>query len=393
MDPTIQETIMRRLLPLAPILLLLAACAGTPRISALQNPLYRAENHTSTITAKATESRDGIASITINATVGELTACSSFFPSLIPCRTGAVGMGVVCVFPNTKTEVSCALPIGITPRRLITYSATATSARGTTASSGSVTYAGGAPLTAVSIFPGFTIPWETARPVIWRTDAPSSGAERGDKIDLGFVPDADMPNYRAFTDDLQAVALPLFYTDTNQFSVWPRTWKNLFNLWAGPTGADGEGCTRTFTTPASTVMTVFDGTAILHRNDFRDCASISLGGGSGTTQTNLDDAPWVLLHESGHFLFGMGDEYVGGGNFSISNPKNVMTSQGICQSTSTTNSLPTSQCVQIGTSGTWRNDDGIATTMEERVLNSDFQTLSGKAMANKVIDCINGACY
>jgi hypothetical protein len=387
---------MRRLLLIVPSLLLLAACAGTPRISALQDPLYRAENHTSTITARATESRDGIASITINAVIGELTACGGLSPSLIPCRTGASSLGVVCTFPNTTSEVSCSLPISVTPRRLITYSAIATSARGRTASSGSVTYAGGAPLTEHTVNFGpftFTMPWETARPVIWRTDAPSSSTDRGDKIDFGFVPDADMPSYRAFTDDLQAVTVPLFYTDTNQFSVWTRTWKNLFNLWAGPVGADGNGCSRTFNAPASTVMGAFDGTAILHRDAFRDCASISLGGGSGTTQTTLGDASWVLLHEAGHFLFGLGDEYVGGGNFSISNPKDVMTSEAICQSTSTTNSLPTSQCVQIGTSGTWRNDDGQATTMEDRTLASDFRTLSGKAMANKVVDCVNGACY
>jgi hypothetical protein len=385
---------MRRLLLPGPAVLLLAACAGTPNISALHDPLYRAENHTSTITARATESRDGIASITINAIVGELTAsCGAFFPSLIPCRTGASSMGVVCIFPNTKTEVSCSLPIGITPRRLITYTATATSARNRTASSGSVTYAGGAPLTQTTVLINTVIPWETARPVLWRTDAPAPSTDRGDKIDLGFVPDPDMPSYRAFTDDLQAVARPLFFTDNNQFSVWPRTWKNLFNLWAGPAGADGNGCTRTFTTPASTVMAAFDGTAILHRDAFRDCASISLGGGSGTTQTTLGDAPWVLLHESGHFLFGMGDEYDGGGNFSISNPKNVVSSEAICQSTSTTNSLPTAQCAQIGATGTWRNDDGVATTMEDRTLSSDFRTLAGKVMANKVIDCVNGACY
>jgi len=99
------------------------------------------------------------------------------------------------------------------------------------------------------------------------------------------------------------------------------------------------------------------------------------------------------LHESGHFLFGMGDEYDGGGNFSISNPKNVVSSEAICQSTSTTNSLPTAQCAQIGATGTWRNDDGVATTMEDRTLSSDFRTLAGKVMANKVVDCVNGACY
>jgi len=387
---------MRRILLIAPSLLLLAACTGAPRISALQNPLYRAENHTSTITARATETRNGITSITINAVVGELTACGGLSPSLIPCRTGASSLGVICTFPSTKSEVSCSLPISVTPQRLITYSATATSAEGPTASTGSVTYAAGAPLTRHRVDKGmfrFTIPWETARPVIWRTDAPSSGTDRGDKIDLGFVPDPDMPNYRAFTDDLEAVALPLFYTDTNQFSLWTRSWKKLFNLWAGPDGADGYGCTRTFAAPASTVRAAFDGTAILHRAEFRDCASITPGGGAGTTQTTLSDAKWVLLHEAAHFLFGLGDEYVGGGSVSISNPRNVMTSQASCQSTSTTNSLPTAQCVQIGTSGTWRNDNGVSTTMEDRTWDSDFQTLSGKAMANKVADCINGACY
>lgn len=380
--------------------LLLAGCAGMPSISALHDPLYRAENHTSTITVRATETRDGIASIQINAIVGELTACenlSPLVPSLIPCRANASSMGVLCVYPNVKTPVSCSLPLTLTDRRLVTYTATTRSAANRTASTPAVTYAGGAPLTQarfnLPLIGTVTMPWETARPIIWRTDAPSMTTARSDKIDLGLVPDADMPSYRAFTDDLQPMMLSLFYTDTNPFSAWTRTWKNLFNLWAGPTGADGEGCSRTFNSPASTVRSAFDGTAILHRNAFRDCASISLGNGAGTAQTTLGDAAWVLLHESGHFLFGLGDEYVGGGNSSISTPKNVYSSKATCESNSTANGLPSAQCVQIGTSGTWRNDDGQATTMEDRVLSSDWRTLSGKAMSNMVSRCVGGSCY
>jgi hypothetical protein len=377
----------------------LAACAGNPRVTAIHDPLYRAENHSSTITARATETRDGIASIEISAVVGELTACTGAvgaLPSLIPCRTGATALGVLCTFANVKTEVSCSLPVSVTPRRLITYTATARSSKNRTASSGSVTYAAGEPLTQTTVNLGIitmTVGWETARPVIWRTDAPSRTTDRDDKIDWGFVPDADMPNYRAFTDDMQPMVLSLFYNDTNQFSVWTRTFRNIFNVWAGPVGADAEGCTRTFGTPASTVRAAFDGTAILHRNDFRDCASISLGGGAGSSQTNLGDASWVLLHESGHFLFGLGDEYDGGGNSSISTPKNVFSSESACQSASTSSSLPTSQCAQIGATGTWRNDDGQDTTMEDRVLTSDWRTLSGRAMGNRLNACTGGACY
>jgi len=383
----------------------LVGCAGTPKISAMHDPLYRAENHTSTITARARESTNGIKGIVIDAVVGEVAACSGFgssifgaVPSLIPCRTNATAMSVLCTFADVKTEVTCSLPIAITPRRLISYTARTWSATNKTASSGSVTYAAGENLTQnIQVRLGFitiTMPWEPARPVIWRTDSPSSATNRADRIDFGFVPDADMPNYRAFTDDLQPLVLSLFYTDTNQFSAWTRTWKNLFNIWAGPIGADGEGCTRTFNNPAATVRGAFDGTAILHRNAFRDCASLTRGGGgAGTTETGLADATWVLMHEAGHFLFGLGDEYVGGGNSAVSLPKNVYGTQSTCQSNSTANSVPPSQCTQIGMTGTWRNDDGQVTTMEDRALNSDFRTLSGVAMSNMVTACVDGACY
>lgn len=389
---------MRQLFPYV-MAVLLAGCAGVPRISAIHDPLYRAQDHTSTIDVRATETRDGVASIRIDGVIGELTACSGspgVIPSIIPCRRAATTFSAVCTYANVKTQVSCALPIRSTARRLVTYSTTVRSARNRTASSGPVTYAAGAPLTQAPVNLGFTvltIPWETARPILWRTDAPSAGTNRTDRIDLGLVPDADMPNYRAFTDDLQPMILPLFHADTNAYSGLTRAYRNLFNIWAGPVGADGEGCTRTFAAPASTVRGVFDGTAILHRNAFRDCASISLGGGAGTTQTNLGDAPWVLLHEAGHFLFGLGDEYVGGGNASVSQPQNVLASKANCESTSTSHSLPTSQCVQIGTSGTWRNDDGQDTTMEDRTLGSDWRTLSGRAMGALFAACSNGTCY
>lgn len=388
---------MRTLLLISLLLLCAVGCAGTPRVSALHDPLYRAQNHTSTITATAQESQDGISQVSITAIVGEITACQNgVMPSLIPCRQNASAVGVVCTYANVTTEVTCALPINITPRRIITYTATAQSANGKTRTSGAVTYAGGAPLTQATIsfpFININIPWETARPIVWRTDAPSTTAALEDKINFGLVPDEDMPNYLAFTNDLEPMVLSLFYTDTNQYTRFTRTWKNVFNVWAGPEGADGEGCTRTFNAPASTVRAAFDGTAILHRNAFRDCASISLGGGAGTSQTNLGDAAWVLLHEAGHFMFGLGDEYDGGGNWAASDPKNVFDTEAACQTASTANGLPTAQCAEIGSTGKWRNDDGNSTTMEDRTLNSDFRTLSGKAVNNLIAECFNGDCY
>ncbi len=392
---------MRHLLLSVVSLALLAACGNTPSLNALHDPLYRAEDHTSTITAHATETGDGIAEVRIDAIVGELTACDSgdfVFPSLIPCRSRALASSVTCFFPNVRSEVTCTLPLAITDRRLVTYRATARSAANRSASTSPVTYAGGAPLTQARIRTPFAervIPWETARPIIWRTDMPSSVTERGDKIDWGLLPDVDMPSYRAFTDDLQPILLALFYTDTRNFSAWTRTWRMVFNLWAGPVGADGEGCTRTYIGHASTVRSAFDGSSILHRNAFRDCGAVVPGGDAGTTQSKLADASWVMLHEAGHFLFGLGDEYAeaGSANFSVSTPKNVYPSQAECQSSSSANGLPPSQCSQIGSSGTWRNDDGVPTMMEDRSFDSDWRTFSGKALDQHLGRCLGGACY
>jgi hypothetical protein len=391
---------MRSQYALLAILPLLAACAGSPRINALHDPLYRADQHSSTITARARETRDGISSITVTATVGELTACQNggmfALPSLIPCRQGAFSVSATCFFAAIKTEVSCALPLTMTPRRLVTYSATTRSAGNRTASTGAVTYAGGQPLTQVTIrlpFATITQNWETARPVIWRTDAPANTTDRGDRIDLGYLPNSDYGSYRAFTDDLQPMALQVFYTDTNSFSAWTRTFRNIFNLWAGPTGARNTSCNFPVDAPAQTVRGAFDATAVLHRNDFRDCATIALGGGIGTTQTTLGDGAWVFVHEMGHYVFGLGDEYVGGGNSAVSTPRNVHGSEGACQSTSTSEGLTSANCMQIGSSGTWRNDDGQLTTMEDRNLASDWRTLSGRALGNRLSACTGGQCY
>jgi hypothetical protein len=282
-------------------------------------------------------------------------------------------------------------------RRLITYTTSARNGSGKTANTSAITYAGGTPLTQTQVrfplVPPITIAWETARPVWWNTDSPSGGSVPKDKIDVGFFPDADFgTDYQAFTGGLQTVALGAFFNSTDQFAKNYSFWKHLFNLWAGPAGADGEGCSRSFSGSAATIAGVTDGDTILHQNAFRDCAALALGG-AGTTQTTLSDAAWVFTHESGHFLHGLGDEYVGGGNSSVSDPANIYNSQASCQTAAATLSINQNFCVQIGTTGTWRMDDGNPTTMEDRVLSSDWRTASGIAVGRREGKCNSGACY
>jgi hypothetical protein len=373
---------------------------GSLSVSAEHDPLYRASAHTSTITARARDPSKGVAEIRIDAIDGELTACpgSGIVPSIVPCRANAVARTRICTFGNVTSQVTCAFPLALGDRRLVTYTATAKNGSGSTASTTAVTYAAGAPLTQAQLKlppfgPVITIAWETARPVVWHTGAPGGGSTPASTIDVGFFPDADFgTNYQAFTTGLQTIAKGAFFNTTDQFASDYTVWKNLFNLWAGPAGADAQDCSRTIGGSAATVAAVTDGEAILHQNAFRDCAAITLGG-SGSTQTTLTDAAWVFVHESGHFLHGLGDEYVGGGNASVSDPNNIYASQSSCKTAASSLSINQSFCAQIGTTGTWRMDDGNATTMEDRLLSSDWRTASDVAISRRVAKCANGSCY
>lgn len=385
-------------------LLALAGCASssgsasTPSLSALHDPLYRSTPHLSTITARARDGDKGIAELRVDAIEGELTACTEngVMPSLVPCRANAVARSRVCSFNNVKTTVTCALALPLGDQRLVTYAATSRNGVGGTSTTAGATYAAGAPLTQTQVTAGATtttIAWETARPVWWHTDASAGGTAAAETIDVGFFPDADFgTDYPAFTDALEPLVLGAFLNASNPFARTYTDSNGVFDLWAGPAGADGEGCARNFTGSAATIAGVTDGEAILHRNTFRDCASIALGG-SGTTQTTIGDAAWVFTHESGHFLHGLGDEYVGGGNAAVSDPANIYGSKAACEASAMALSINTSFCRQIGTSGAWRMDDGSLTTMEDRALNSAWRTASGVAVARRISDCVSGACY
>ena len=368
----------------------LACCA--PTVTALHDPLYRASAHSSTITATGLDTKNGIDSVSITATVGTITACSNLIPSLIPCRTNASVSGRECIFSGLKTQAVCSMTLRLGDRQIVTYTASARNRSGKVATSSPITYAAGAPLTQTKILI-FTIPWETARPVWWHTGT-AGGSKAADKIDVGFFPDSDWgSNYRGFTDGTQTVARGAFFDGSDQFSSFYRVYKHNFNLWAGPAGGNGEdGCVRSLSGAAQTVSGAVDGKVIIHQNAFRDCADIALGG-LGTTQSTLSDAAWAFTHESGHFLHALGDEYQGGGNGNGSDPPNTWTSQSACQSAAPGIGFNASLCSQIGTTGFWRLDDGQNTTMEDRVLTSDWRTASGRAVGGRMTKCGGGACY
>jgi hypothetical protein len=167
--------------------------------------------------------------------------------------------------------------------------------------------------------------------------------------------------------------------------------RHLFNLWAGPFGANAEGCSRNFSGDALLVSAVMDGSAILHEKTFRDCASISLGG-AGSTDATASDPAWLLTHESGHFLFGLSDEYAGGGYDPTQSCRNAYESQTACQTAAPGVGATTAQCAQIGMTGFWRIV-GANETMADRQLSSNWRDDSNACVSNRFSSCFYGACY
>jgi hypothetical protein len=188
-----------------------SVCCGAVSVTAEHDPLYRAQPHTSTITAVALDADGGVATIRIEVIVGQLTACTELggLAGLIPCRSGATVSVRECTFANTRRPAACSFPItiGAGQERLITYQATATSATGGMAATESVTYAAGTPLTQVTVTAGpepVVQGWATARPIAWHTDVPPGSLLLANKLDIGFFPDVDFgTNYDLFIEKME----------------------------------------------------------------------------------------------------------------------------------------------------------------------------------------------
>jgi hypothetical protein len=349
----------------------------------------------------ASNSEKKIAEIRIDVIAGDMTACPEMgsLPSEIPCRTNATFQAKICPFPAKPASATCTFTMQLGDRRLVTYTPSARTGTGSTTEGQTITYAAGASITQATTGNG-TIPWDLARPIWWHTGFVAGPPAAQDHINVGFFPDPDIPTYRAFTDALQPLLLAAHFDLASPFAQIYSFWQGSFDLWAGPPGADagagtgGESCTFSFGGFAGNVTNVTDGQVILHNTSFRDCANISLRG-TGTVHTGASSPALVYMHENGHFLHGLGDEYCcDGGYTSVSTPPNVHASQSACEATASALGVATTLCVQIGTTGIWRIDDGSPEIMDDgHNLASAWRDAATRAVGNRFTACGNGNCY
>jgi hypothetical protein len=393
----------------------LEGCDPSPlSISALHTPLFLEQPHSSQIVATASTA-DGLEHINIVVEAGEASYCPSDanVPSAIPCRKNATAQGTTCFFQGGVTTGSCQITQQIGRNSLVTYRVQAKSAKGYIVNLEPVTYSGGERL--VGIFCwflwGFLPILECAdyaqlMPIWWQTNQPSGGSTASDRIDISFNRDADFQgNALAYSNMLDPMIRNAFFNTVQQFGKVYTYTRDSFTLWSAPDGADNDGCGPNLkfnfggTTKVAAAYT--DGEVLVYDGptDQGACANITLGGSAWIWGSDPLRAT-TFVHESGHMLYALGDEYCCLDSYACaSTPRNVHPTKAACETVAASIGVSKSLCVQIThpvtgqTVNQWRITDGSTELMSYTDINADWRDASNLARGRQIKQCFVGDCY
>jgi hypothetical protein len=366
----------------------LAFSEGPTIISAKHSPLYNPKPHSSVITASASNTVDGIAKITIHAIKGTMTDCSELgeSPSVIPCRKDASPMlDQECPMADPLNPDGCTMSIEIADGDMITYFAVATPVTGPDVTTAAITYGGGQPAAQVAV------------PVWWHTDMPNATLDAA-RINLAIYIDADFGgDLGKFGERLSFIVDKAFFNDYSPFADQFLRNRDYFDIWAfpfpGATADDSDDCDHKFIDNAYILDALMHGSAVLHKTTFTDCASIGTGG-VGSISAFAPKPPWLLVHESGHFLFGLADEYGDGGQVPASDPHNVFATLTDCEAAAPFVGATKFDCRSFGwVVPTYRIRTDGPETMRSQDYTSEFRNSSAAAFMNRIGKCAAGDCY
>ncbi len=183
-------------------------------------------------------------------------------------------------------------------------------------------------------------------------------------IDVVFVPDdgyGDMTvtaNRQNFLNDVADAIDEGFWQNNAVFNNL-----GLFNFWfmtsTGDIQPPATGICPTVTWPNLTDAAFAEMVVLLHRdNRIRDC-----GGGSRASSLAGSGNEWIIVHESGHAVFGLPDEYCCDGGYWNISPI-LYTTQVACTSDPANAAWRNCQSYTAN-NGTvwWRSEDSIADLM------------------------------
>ncbi len=169
--------------------------------------------------------------------------------------------------------------------------------------------------------------------------------DSADKIDLVFHQAADYASFANFVSDVESKVYGVYH----QQAIIGDTWNmDKFNFYVYPNVATTDSC-GTVHADANTDIPWRDIDAVLHVADFQDCTSLALRvftAEGGNTK--------AFLHESGHAVLGLADEYDASPlcytyYFEPANEPNIFEAEAGCQAEQTAKGRPTGACREFTT--------------------------------------------
>jgi len=209
-------------------------------------------------------------------------------------------------------------------------------------------------------------------------------------LDVVFIPDTDI-TVANFRSQLGTVVEQIYF----KYEAI-KTWRGLYNFYySAQQGNYEESCSFTNPSNMATLTAVGDAVLFLHQNTLRDCRS----GKRISSEINYDKS---MIHESGHVLFNLQDEYCCDSSYSPQACyQNLFSSLASCQTEAANIGYPTSNCVQL-TDGTttlsfWRIDpsgaNGCMMGPHQHSSDSDFNQACRRRINHRYGQCGAGDCF
>ncbi len=322
----------------------LAGCS--PQVLITHSPVQPTNAQNVTYTAQA--SGPGITSVEIwesrYALNGDVCDYRDFIGGCAVLQSSTLLHTCSYMFPTSSPTCSFVTTSPYPDESIIGYKSVVHAVDGSNGTDGWVYYAAGA------------FQWLGLLPI--RVSADSSQA-----IDVVFIPDTDFNGNNGEFITAVTNLLNQGYLSAQPFAQHVRPWRGLWNFYVIYQTAHGA------TLPCNGVPTnwtalraIVDNGAIVHKTLLRDCSWVGPENGAMMSVTAGDVL--TLLHESGHGVFGLADEYCCDGGYFQSNgfspQPNVFSSLNACQTNATSNGWPTTDCTQIVQTPIpwWRSDDG-----------------------------------
>ncbi len=183
------------------------------------------------------------------------------------------------------------------------------------------------------------------------TDMPAPVYCQGDPddvMDVVFIPDNDITNMSTFRTHVRGAIRESFF-DENTLQYWRRQFNFYINPERGTaTDYDRISIDGSHQTPSNYANLSFaEGKVLMHQNNLRDYAT---GGLFSTEMQNRG----TILHECGHSLFGLADEYCGGAHWQATDYPNNWSSLAGAQAAASSNGKTAADAREMCSTGWYK---------------------------------------